>query len=92
MSEKVKNALWRDTLENKTWMIAKEILEEKQDIFLESLERFREEVAKEFRLRVLNEVGPSLTDLWVSRGMSVIQNAIHALYAILDIQVDNDVT
>lgn len=84
---KHENSLWTDSLWNKTWRIAREILDEKQEMFFEDIDGFRGEVASEFRFRVLNDIGPSLANLWTSRGERVVQNAIHVILAILEIEI-----
>lgn len=87
--EKHENALWRDTLWNRTWRIALEVSENNRELFIEDLNRFQETVAKEFRWRTLNEIGPSLANLWSSRARQVIENAIHVLYTIIDFKIES---
>ncbi|MBK9925599.1 MAG: toll/interleukin-1 receptor domain-containing protein [Anaerolineales bacterium] len=86
-NEKGNNAFWRDTLEYKTEIIAREILKEKEKLFLDDLALFQEKVVKEFRWRVLNEIGPSLANLWTSRAGQVISHALNILYIILECEI-----
>ena len=85
--DKWQKALSRDSLEQKIWIIAKELMEDGKSTFVQELDSFKKAFITQYQVSIRRKVAPYIPELNDNRAKQVIGTIEHVFATVFDLTI-----